>query len=701
MFLLYSLSHRVYFSQKFSLFSKKLNLLFCLSFSSENLHHITREEKKETGTMPSSSPKRVDADDTQGIAAAIAIADEAEKETLETKRETKEEKRRKRKSRWESHHQNHSNALLDDEETEKERKRTDTEEGKTFAFPPPPPLPNNNNSTTNNNEFGGGVSSSLLGLPPGMGLTIVPSSERNNNNNSNNNISLDLDPSKIFKHLAAKGFGQNTDVLNGLTRQPHENPVVEDHYKRFYDLSGKLQRREFTDPRPERERSPSPPPKYDKVTGFKINSRELRVRDKIRKERNRVCEFLLKNDPENFTAPQDYRPEKKTRKLFVPEKEYPGYNFVGLIIGPRGNTQKRLQRETNTRIVLRGKGCIKGNASRDNRTDYKEDEPLHVVIEGDTDEAVDMAAEMVQKILTPIDEGYNHHKRAQLKELAMINGTFQDRPEYCLICGGMGHSGVHCPENENNKLVGFKAGVACAICGDGGHPTGDCPMKGKGTTNGGGGGNTTNNKIPQELTKEYQNFLSEIGVNDPTAVANEDQEKSEKKKIQSGLPPPPVYLKDKAVTGGLPPPPNRNNSNNNLLHQPPRFGAGGGGGAGVGYGGIPPMNMMMQQQQFGGGGGGSGTGGVGPAFLGGIMPPLGTGIPPPPPPPIGSTPTTIANVNVPPPPPSDGTAGVPPPIPDAPSAGFVPPPPPPMPVEEGELGTVPPPPPPPPPEGAY
>ena len=677
------------------------SFLFCLSFSSENLHHITREEKKETGTMPSSSPKRVDADDTQGIAAAVAIADEAEKETLETKRETKEEKRRKRKSRWESHHQNHSNALLDDEETEKERKRTDTEEGKTFAFPPPPPLPNNNNSTTNNNEFGGGVSSSLLGLPPGMGLTIVPSSERNNNNNSNNNISLDLDPSKIFKHLAAKGFGQNTDVLNGLTRQPHENPVVEDHYKRFYDLSGKLQRREFTDPRPERERSPSPPPKYDKVTGFKINSRELRVRDKIRKERNRVCEFLLKNDPENFTAPQDYRPEKKTRKLFVPEKEYPGYNFVGLIIGPRGNTQKRLQRETNTRIVLRGKGCIKGNASRDNRTDYKEDEPLHVVIEGDTDEAVDMAAEMVQKILTPIDEGYNHHKRAQLKELAMINGTFQDRPEYCLICGGMGHSGVHCPENENNKLVGFKAGVACAICGDGGHPTGDCPMKGKGTTNGGGGGNTTNNKIPQELTKEYQNFLSEIGVNDPTAVANEDQEKSEKKKIQSGLPPPPVYLKDKAVTGGLPPPPNRNNSNNNLLHQPPRFGAGGGGGAGVGYGGIPPMNMMMQQQQFGGGGGGSGTGGVGPAFLGGIMPPLGTGIPPPPPPPIGSTPTTIANVNVPPPPPSDGTAGVPPPIPDAPSAGFVPPPPPPMPVEEGELGTVPPPPPPPPPEGAY
>jgi len=654
--------------------------------------------------MPkTSSPrKRVDDDDVED--AVACEADEAATKT--TKIETKEEKRKKRKSRWESHHQNHSNssdAVNDDEGKERKRKDAENTGKSSFVFPPPPPLPNNNTNFTTHEGGIGIVSSSSFGLPPGMGLTtIVPSSSSYENNNNSKNISLDLDPSKIFKHLAAKGFGHNTDGLNGLTRTPHANPVVEDHYKRFYDLSGKLQRREFTDPRPERERSPSPPPKYDKVTGFKINSRELRVRDKIRKERNRVCEFLLKNDPENFTAPQDYRPEKKTRKLFVPEKEYPGYNFVGLIIGPRGNTQKRLQRETNTRIVLRGKGCIKGNASRDNRTDYKEDEPLHVVIEGDTDEAVDMAAEMVQKILTPIDEGYNHHKRAQLKELAMINGTFQDRPEYCLICGGMGHSGVHCPENENNKLVGFKAGVACAICGDGGHPTGDCSMKGKGTTNGGGGGNnnTTNNKIPQELTKEYQNFLSEIGVNDPTAVVgSEDQEKSEKKKIQSGLPPPPVYLKDKAVTGGLPPPPNRNNSNNNLLHQPPRFGAGGGGGgAGGGYGGIPPMNMMMQQQfGGGGGGGGGGTGGVGPAFLGGIMPPLGTGIPPPPPPPIGSTPTTIGNV--PPPPPSDGTAGVPPPIPDAPAAGFVPPPPPPMPAEEGELGTVPPPPPPP--EGAY
>lgn len=50
---------------------------------------------------------------------------------------------------------------------------------------------------------------------------------------------------------------------------------------------------------------------------------------------------LIKNNP-NYKPPPDYRIEKKTRKLRIPVDEYPGYNFIGLIIGPRGNTQVRL-----------------------------------------------------------------------------------------------------------------------------------------------------------------------------------------------------------------------------------------------------------------------------------------------------------------------------------------------------------------------
>ena len=49
----------------------------------------------------------------------------------------------------------------------------------------------------------------------------------------------------------------------------------------------------------------------------------------------------------------DYKPERKWKKIFIPLKQYPGYNFIGLIIGPRGNTQKRMQQETNCKIAIR------------------------------------------------------------------------------------------------------------------------------------------------------------------------------------------------------------------------------------------------------------------------------------------------------------------------------------------------------------
>jgi hypothetical protein len=52
---------------------------------------------------------------------------------------------------------------------------------------------------------------------------------------------------------------------------------------------------------------------------------------------------MIKANP-SFKPPADYKPEKKYRRLRIPLEEYPGYNFIGLIIGPRGNTQKGMER---------------------------------------------------------------------------------------------------------------------------------------------------------------------------------------------------------------------------------------------------------------------------------------------------------------------------------------------------------------------
>ncbi|CAM9191216.1 unnamed protein product, partial [Lampetra fluviatilis] len=47
-------------------------------------------------------------------------------------------------------------------------------------------------------------------------------------------------------------------------------------------------------------------------------------------------------------------PLQLQEKLFVPVKDYPDFNFVGRILGPRGLTAKQLESETGCRIMVRG-----------------------------------------------------------------------------------------------------------------------------------------------------------------------------------------------------------------------------------------------------------------------------------------------------------------------------------------------------------
>lgn len=42
----------------------------------------------------------------------------------------------------------------------------------------------------------------------------------------------------------------------------------------------------------------------------------------------------------------------KRRKVAIPVRDYPDMNFLGLIIGPRGETQRALELETGARIML-------------------------------------------------------------------------------------------------------------------------------------------------------------------------------------------------------------------------------------------------------------------------------------------------------------------------------------------------------------
>lgn len=128
---------------------------------------------------------------------------------------------------------------------------------------------------------------------------------------------------------------------------------------------------------------------------------------------------------------------------------------MGLIIGPRGKTQKyiyykdrSMEAETGCRINIRGKGCTNGKKLRtDIPANYLDDE-LHVLIQGDTQESVDKAAEMIEKLLKPTDKNaIEEHKIKQLRELAKINGTLPEC-DICSLCGLKGHNQYECPDKS-------------------------------------------------------------------------------------------------------------------------------------------------------------------------------------------------------------------------------------------------------------
>ncbi|XP_056151461.1 protein quaking-A isoform X2 [Lampris incognitus] len=122
-------------------------------------------------------------------------------------------------------------------------------------------------------------------------------------------------------------------------------------------------------------------------------------------------------------------------KIFVPVKEYPDYNFVGRILGPRGLTAKQLEAETGCKIMVRGKSSMRDkkkeeqNRGKPNWEHLNED--LHVLITVEDTQAraeikMRRAVEEVKKLLVPAADGEDNLKKMQLMELAILNGTYRD-----------------------------------------------------------------------------------------------------------------------------------------------------------------------------------------------------------------------------------------------------------------------------------
>ncbi|XP_073446480.1 KH domain-containing, RNA-binding, signal transduction-associated protein 3 isoform X2 [Dendrobates tinctorius] len=122
---------------------------------------------------------------------------------------------------------------------------------------------------------------------------------------------------------------------------------------------------------------------------------------------------------------------KLAQKVLIPIKQFPKFNFVGKLLGPRGNSLKRLQEDTLTKMSILGKGSMRDKAKEEELRKSGEakyfhlNDDLHVLIEvfappAEAYARMGHALDEIKKFLIP---DYNDEiRQAQLQELTYLNG---------------------------------------------------------------------------------------------------------------------------------------------------------------------------------------------------------------------------------------------------------------------------------------
>ncbi|PNY26873.1 Uncharacterized protein TCAP_03200, partial [Tolypocladium capitatum] len=196
------------------------------------------------------------------------------------------------------------------------------------------------------------------------------------------------------ENKAAGLMGLPTAIMSNMTSEQLEAYTL---HLRIEEISQKLR---IDDVVPaDGDRSPSPAPQYDNH-GRRINTREYRYRKRLEDERHKLIERAMKTIP-NYHPPQDYRrPTKTQEKVYVPVNDYPEINFIGLLIGPRGNTLKKMEQDSGAKIAIRGKGSVKeGKGRSDAAHSSNQEEDLHCLIMADTEEKINKAKQLIHNVI--------------------------------------------------------------------------------------------------------------------------------------------------------------------------------------------------------------------------------------------------------------------------------------------------------------
>ncbi|XP_040210937.1 KH domain-containing, RNA-binding, signal transduction-associated protein 3 isoform X2 [Rana temporaria] len=161
---------------------------------------------------------------------------------------------------------------------------------------------------------------------------------------------------------------------------------------------------------------------------------------------------------------------KVAQKVLIPIKQFPKFNFVGKLLGPRGNSLKRLQEDTLTKMSILGKGSMRDKAKEEELRKSGEakyfhlNDDLHVLIEvfappAEAYARMGHALEEIKKFLIP---DYNDEiRQAQLQELTYLNGGSENAE----VPGGRGKQSVRPRGAPVSALARSRGGVPPASAG--------------------------------------------------------------------------------------------------------------------------------------------------------------------------------------------------------------------------------------------
>ncbi|KAA6394450.1 MAG: putative Branchpoint-bridging protein [Streblomastix strix] len=191
-------------------------------------------------------------------------------------------------------------------------------------------------------------------------------------------------------------------------------------------------------------------------SGMRIHGSNENTRIRLQVEKDSIEEVTLPKNPLYNAQPlvQLKTGQKRQQIYFLPESSDPTVNVLGLVIGPGGATLKEIELNTRTKIIIRGRGSKQ--SKKDTTVLPGDDDDLHALIQGDSDEDIRRAKETIRDIIESKATQQDFRKQ-QLRQLAKMHGTLKDEgPIACEYCGSQLHVSSDCDRFKDKRITGVK-----------------------------------------------------------------------------------------------------------------------------------------------------------------------------------------------------------------------------------------------------